>query len=207
MKLSSLVDHNDFNPAKYPNDNHNIVDIEISDKILIECTNPKPSTEMNDSIMLNKLDYFHRKDPLHLLIWVLLVSFANFSEFILNKIKELNIILIELKVRADEFSNRHVVKQLFKSKLYSLIKRFKSTIYKTKKIAPILGNNLISKYVNTVHTATVNNSNVKHTTLHQHCNDTKIMQEDDEIFDKWEVSKAIERAKKLGLFTDYGFSS
>jgi hypothetical protein len=207
MKLNSLVDPNDFNPAKYPNDNHNIVDIAVSNKLLIECTNPKPSTEMNDSIMQNKLDYFTRKDPAHLLFWVLVVSFANFSEFILNKIKELNIILVTLNIHADQTSHSSVIKQLFKSKLYGLIKRlFKS------KFAPIFvnklkGNNqLLDKYVTTAYTVN-NNSDITHNNLHQHSNDTKIMQDSNKLIDKWEMLKIIDRAKRLNLYDDYGFSS
>jgi hypothetical protein len=206
MHLGDLVKHNDFNPKKYPNENSLITDIHVGDKAILECTNPKDSTEMNDQIMVNKLDYFHRLDPKHLLFWVLIVSFANFSEFMLNKIKELNIMLVELRIHADKFSNRHIVKQLFKSKLYSLIKRlFKPT---TKKTQFLGNNNLLDKYVKLSSTVTVNAySNVKHTTLHQHSDTTTLVQDSNKILDKWELDKIIDRAKMLGLYDNYGFSN
>lgn len=207
-KMHLSIDHNDFDLKKYPSDNHNIVDIIVANKIAVEITNPKDSTEMNDKIMLNKLDYFKRKDPAHLLIWVLIVSFANFSEYILNQIKELNIHLIELKIHADQNSKFNVVKQLFKSRLYSLIKQVFNPKAKSEQF---LCNNQLSKYSNTVlsaNTLTVNKtSDIKHNNLHQHNVNTKIKQDNSEILDKWEISKDIERAKRLGLFDNYGFSN
>lgn len=104
MHLGNLVSHNNFDPRFYPNENSNIVDITISDKLLIECTNPKQSTWLDDEIMMNKLGYYTRKDPHHLLFWVLVVSFANFSQYIHEQINKLNIILVVLNIHADKFS-------------------------------------------------------------------------------------------------------
>jgi hypothetical protein len=96
MGLGSRLDHNNFDPSFYTNDNHNIVDVVIKDKALIECTNPKETTFMNDSIMLNKLDYFKRADPKHLLLWFVVVSYAVFSDFIKGLINQLGITLVVL---------------------------------------------------------------------------------------------------------------
>src|SRR4030066_1336500 len=190
MDLGNLVDHNDFSPKFYPNDNHNVVDIVVSDKLLIEVTNPKESTWMDDDIMSNKIDYLHRKDPFHKLIWVMLISFANFSELITRKLAENNIILVVLNIHADNYSHCRVVKQLFKTKLYHLVKR----IFKSKFAPKFLGNNLLDKYVvtvNTVNTSKVDNNN----NLHQHSNI-----DSSNYFD---IQDAINRAKRLGLFHDY----
>jgi hypothetical protein len=205
FKMHLGIDHNNFDPKKYPNDNHNIVDIVVANKMLIEATNPKDSTEMNDSIMLNKLDYFQRKDPAHLLFWVLLVSFANFSEFILNKIKQLNIHLIELKIHADKFSHSQIVKQLFKSRLYRLIKQ---VFNPNRKNSPFFATNTqLTNYATTADTATVNHTcNIKHTTLHQHSDTPIIMQDSNKKgeIEELDMRKEIEKYKKAGLF--YGFS-
>jgi phosphoribosyl-dephospho-CoA transferase len=104
--------------------------------------------------------------------------------------------LLELKIHADQNSKFKVVKQLFKSRLYSLIKQVFNP--KTKK-AQFLHVNLLDKYTISVNTVTVNTtSDITHNNLHQHSNDTKIKQDNSEILDKWEISKAIDRAKKLG---------
>ncbi len=123
--LGSQLDHNNFNPSFYPNDNHNIVDIVIKDKALIECTNPKESTFLSDEIMQNKLDYFERKDPKHLFKWFLIVSFAVFSSFIKQLIDKLGITLIVLNRHADKTNRTAFIRHLFKSKLYSVAKRLK----------------------------------------------------------------------------------
>lgn len=124
MKLGSRVDHNSFNPSQYGQDNHNIVDIVVKDKALIECTNPKETTFMNDSIMNEKLDYCERKDPKHSLIWVLLVSFAVFSTVIMERIKRMGAILIVLNLRATHNNFHTVINRLYHSKLYQLAQKF-----------------------------------------------------------------------------------
>lgn len=125
MGLGSQIDHNNFDPAIYPNDNHNVVDIVIRDKALIECTNPKQTTFMNDSIMLNKLDYFERADPKHLLSWFLVVSFAMFSDYIKQLVDRLGITLIILNYHANKTNRTTFIRHLFHSKLYSVFKRYK----------------------------------------------------------------------------------
>ena len=75
QKLGLQCSHNDFDPSKYAFDHHNTVDIVAEDKVLIECTNPKETTFMNDKIMDSKIEYFHRQDPEHSKLWVMVVSF------------------------------------------------------------------------------------------------------------------------------------
>jgi hypothetical protein len=202
MHLGNLVEHNDFNPKKYPNENSLIVDSRVADKVLIEMTNPKESTWMDDSIMMNKLDYFHRADPKHLLFWVLIVSFTNFSQYIHEQINKLNIILVVLNIHADKFSHNAVIKRLFKTRLYGLIKR----VFKSR-FAPIFnkvkGNNqTLDKHIPfTVKAIDVQATN----NLHQHQSDTQDNKLGNEIDPEYE-RKIVERAKLLGLFDDYGFS-
>lgn len=98
-KFKIRVDHNRFDDS-YPLDNHNIVDI-TSESSLTECTNPKETTWMNDEVMAKKLQYFIRRDPLHLLKWILIISFANFSDAIKQLIQQMRIELIELGFHAD----------------------------------------------------------------------------------------------------------
>jgi len=119
------IDHNSFDPSKYPFDNHLITDFELKDKALFECTNPKETTFLDDSIMLNKIDYFKRKDPAHLLMWFLIVSFAVFSDAIKQLIDKLGITLIVLNYYATSTNRTTFIRHLFKSKFYSVIKRLK----------------------------------------------------------------------------------
>lgn len=120
LKLGDKVDHNVFDDS-YPMDNHNIVDIVVKEKALVECTNPKSSTWMNDDIMQKKLDYFQRADPHHFLIWFLIVSFANFSDAIFRQIKCLRIVLIETGIHAGKNNFWDTVKKLFHTRLYRLL--------------------------------------------------------------------------------------
>jgi hypothetical protein len=123
--LGSQLDHNSFNPSVYPNDNHNIVDAVLEDKALFEMTNPKETTFLNDKIMLNKLDYFTRKDPKHFLMWFLIVSFANFSSFITQLLDKLGVTLIVINRHADPTNRATFIRALFRSKLYSVAKHLK----------------------------------------------------------------------------------
>jgi len=128
MKFNETVDHNAFDDS-YPTDNHNVVDIVVKGKALIECTNPKETTWMSDEIMRKKLDYFQRIDPHHYLIWFLIISFVNFSDAIKHLIKRLRIILVETGIHAEKSNFREVVKRLFHTSLYStLTKIVKSNI-------------------------------------------------------------------------------
>jgi len=119
------IDHNSYDPSKYPFDNHLITDFELKDKALFECTNPKETTFLDDSIMENKIDYFKRKDPAHLLMWFLVVSFAVFSDKIKQLINKLGVTLIVLNYYATKTNRTAFIRHLFKSKFYSVIKRLK----------------------------------------------------------------------------------
>jgi hypothetical protein len=123
--FGSELDHNTFNPSKYPFDNHNIVDIVITNKALIECTNPKETTFLSDEIVKEKLDYFTRKDPKHLLPWFLIISFAVFSDTIKQLIDKLGITLIVLNRYANTNNRSAFLRALYRSKLYSVVKHLK----------------------------------------------------------------------------------
>lgn len=120
MKFGDRVDHNRFDDS-YPLDNHNVVDIVVKGKALVECTNPKETTWMGDEIMGKKLDYFQRIDPQHFLVWFLIVSFANFSDAIKQLIKRLGIILVETGIHADNSNFWETIKRLFHTRLYSTL--------------------------------------------------------------------------------------
>lgn len=174
MKFNEAVDHNAFDDS-YPTDNHNIVDIVVKGKALIECTNPKETTWMSDEIMRKKLDYFQRIDPHHYLIGFLIISFANFSDAIKHLIKKLGIIVIEIGIHAEKSNFREVIKRLFHTSLYStLTKIVKSHIvrpsrYLVQTIQQLLFPSPIP--VTTLVTVTSSNSISKtETNLHQHTN-------------------------------------
>ena len=139
-KLRVDYERNNFNPSIYPNEKSLIVDGKIPDKLLLECTNPKDSTFLNDPIMLNKIHYFYRVDPEHTLTWVIAVSYANFSDFIKDELNRHGIILIELNLTATNNNLKTVIKRLYHTKLYGLIKRLKP---RTKK-APAIPNQSIT---------------------------------------------------------------
>jgi len=169
--LGSQLDHNNFDPAFYPNDNHNIVDLVVKGKALIECTNPKETTFMNDSIMLNKLDYFKRADPKHLLSWILIISFAMFSDIIKQLIDKLGITLIVLNYHADTTNRTAFIRHLFKSKLYAIVRRLKP---KVKKSGSAIQYSIttLSQYSYSVSVAKKVLDYTKNNYLHQH-RDTK----------------------------------
>jgi hypothetical protein len=153
------ISHNDFSPEKYPFEHDNIVDIKIEDLALIEVTNPKESTFMNDEIMQKKIDYFERADFLHKFIWILIMSFANISNAIRKQLEDKHIFLIELNVTATN-RNRHAIKRaLFKTKINAILNRlihysqpafFGTQVSKSKSIQ-------VSNTVQSVNTVTVNN--------------------------------------------------
>jgi hypothetical protein len=118
-KFKVKVDHNNFDDS-YPLDNHNVVDI-VTETALIECTNLKPTTFLNDEDVKKKLDYFPRRDPTHLFAWFLICTFANFSNSIKQLMQKLGIILIELDVHADKNNLFEIVKRLFHTRLYSFL--------------------------------------------------------------------------------------
>jgi hypothetical protein len=193
MSFGSKVDHHSFDLRFYPNDNHNIVDIVIKDKALVECTNPKASTWLDDITMQNKLEYFLRKDPLHLLLWVLIVAFANFSQHILDEINRLGTVLIVLNLRATPYNFHTVIKRLFHSRLYSLLKRLQKSPFfaKTSK----LNNLLNTANPNAVSTVSNLSFSKKLTSLQQHCS-TDFAEDRNDSLDSAGAEKEIEQLSK-----------
>ena len=124
QKLGLRCSHNDFNPSKYAFDHHNTVDIVVEEKILIECTNPKESTSMNDTIMDSKIEYFHRQDPKHNMLWVMVVSFLVFSKEMKAKIRSEGIHLVPIYVHAEKENLHKTIRALFESALFKLLKPF-----------------------------------------------------------------------------------
>lgn len=118
-KFKVKVDHNNFDDS-YPLDNHNVVDI-VTETALIECTNLKSTTFLNDEDVKKKLDYFPRRDPTHLFAWFLICTFANFSNSIKQLMQKLGITLIELDVHADKNNLFEIVKRLLHTRLYSFL--------------------------------------------------------------------------------------
>jgi hypothetical protein len=167
MSFGNRVKHNDFSPKKYPNENSNIVDIFLENKALIECTNPKDTTFMQDSIMNEKIDYFIRKDKEHKFLWCLVVSFYVSSKAILQRIKDLGIHLIVLNVTATK-TNFHKVKYaLYKSKLYQLLKPKSAS--KPTKIKPDSIHIPLSNHIyHTINTLSSNNYTKEEYYLYQH---------------------------------------
>ena len=124
-KLRLSNSHNDFNPSKYVNDNHNVVDVVVENKVLIECTNPKETTFMNDKILNDKIEYFHRKDPERKFqLWILITSFMVFSKEILAKLYKEGIQLVVLEMRATDDNIHKVIRRMFSSKLYERLQTF-----------------------------------------------------------------------------------
>jgi hypothetical protein len=180
-KLNLSTQHNNFEIDKYPFEHSLVVDSKIGTKVLVEMTNPKSTTFMGDNIMLEKLDYFKRADPAHKLIWVLLVSFAVFSQYIFEQIEKLNIHLIVLNVHADRSTQHSMTNALYRSKLWRLIKQ---VFNPKRKTSQFLGNKLLQTNLsNTVNTASVNNtvkstkSNTVSHCLYQHTIDSNLMQD------------------------------
>jgi len=179
LKLGDKVDHNRFD-EQYSMDNHNVVDIVVKGKALVECTNPKETTFMPDDVMDKKLDYFQRIDPHHFLIWFLIISFANFSEAIKQRIKRMGIIPIETGVHAEKNNFWETIKRLFHTRLYSVLTKIvKSNLARPTKFlvrtiqsllysSPIPVPNTVS-VVNTRSTLLTTNRNH----LHQHTTSTE----------------------------------
>jgi hypothetical protein len=182
--LGSVYNHNDFNPSVYPNEKRLIVDGRLADKALIECTNPKDSTFLNDSIMENKIEYFFRADPLHALIWVLIVSFANFSDYIKNELTRHGIVLIELGLTATNTNLKTLIKHLYHTRLYGLIKRLKLRTKPKNPAQSIISITTLSQYSNVSCSPSISNRN----SLHRPTN-TNLINEDRAILE--ELSKPI----------------
>ena len=113
--------HNEFSESKYPLENGLIVDgeLRISGRhILIEATNPKETTFLNDEIMQKKIAYFQRRDPFHLCDWVLVCSYTKWSKKVKDSMEKLGIEVVELGIRAEEHNFPEVIHSLFHSRLY-----------------------------------------------------------------------------------------
>lgn len=173
-KMQLSTQHNDFDIDKYPNSNQLIVDNIVENKALIEMTNPKETTFMPDKIMLNKIDYFIRKDPLHLLTWFIVVSFANFSQYVKDKLKQLNIHLIVLGIHADQTTKFQISNALSKTKLADFF---------TTMLTKVSNSSITVNYSNTVSTVNqlTNNqlNNITNNHLHQHSNLDNSVQEEE----------------------------
>ena len=182
--LGSVYNHNDFNPRIYPNEKSLVVDGKIPDKLLIECTNPKETTSMNDSIMYKKIFYFFRVDPLHALIWVMVVSFANFSDYIKTELNRLGIILIEVGLTATNINLKTIIKRLYHTRLIGLIKRLKLRT----KTDPNLAITTLTQYSLTNSSISSNPISSNSTYLHRTAN-TKLTEEDKTILEQ--LSKPI----------------
>jgi hypothetical protein len=167
LGLGSVYDHNSFKPWKYPLDNHNIVDGVLQNYALVECTNPKETTFMNDNIMRKKLDYFIRKDPKHFYpFWVLIVSFMScLSTAILDLIDRLGIILIEIGHHAETTNKRTIINALYHSRLYSLVKQLiksRKTDFRPDKVC--ISQSRLPSYSYSVSSSSITKDNY----LHQH---------------------------------------
>lgn len=133
-KIGLKSQHNDFSNYTVPNVEQ-AVDFVIPDIALIECTNPKETTPMNDEIMNNKIDYFHRRDPEHKFpLWFLTISFLTFSKAIAERLLREGIIPIVLGETANEFNHHKLVRRLLNTDLFKMLSPF--TRYRTGKYNP-----------------------------------------------------------------------
>jgi hypothetical protein len=123
QKLHVKTDHNRFDNF-YPLDNHNAVDM-VTDKALIECTNPKETTKFeHDADIENKFDYFKRKDPTHNRMWFFVISFITaISTAMLKLAHKLGIIIIALGYHSEPTTFWSIIKRLFHTRLYYLLKK------------------------------------------------------------------------------------
>jgi hypothetical protein len=122
LKFREEYDCNSFTVSNYPLANHLIVDGQVGKTILIECTNFKKTTFMNDAIMLNKIEYFSRRDPEGKFIWVLVVSYQNFSRHIKQLLDFKGIYLVVLGLTATKGNREEVISELYKSELFLILK-------------------------------------------------------------------------------------
>ena len=106
---------NPMNPKHYAhsanskyNSNKAHVDIE-TEHMLIECTNPKRTTWLNDQIMNEKLDYFKHDDPNHARDWLIITSYKNWGKAIDKRIREDNYSVLVLNTCI----NRHTIKKQY----------------------------------------------------------------------------------------------
>ena len=91
---------NPLDPSKYPHSSKGIhCDIE-TDTELIECTNMSKSTWMNNQIMNQKLGYFHKDDPQHKKLWIIITSYKNWGRQIDQAINQdkIHVIVLHQKI-------------------------------------------------------------------------------------------------------------
>jgi hypothetical protein len=125
LGFETEYDHNSFAESDYALDNHLVVDGQVGQTILIECTNFKKTTTMGDKVMLNKIDYFRRRDPSHECIWVFVVthtSHSNFSKYIKKLIEIRGIHLVVLGLTATKENPEQIIDALYKSELFLMLK-------------------------------------------------------------------------------------
>ena len=88
---------NPMNLQHYPRSVGLSVDVH-TEKMLIECTNPKYTSWLEDEILEKKIDYFYKADPEHKKSWVLVTSFDNWSKAIKERLRTSNITVIKIGV-------------------------------------------------------------------------------------------------------------
>ncbi len=86
--------------------------------MLIEATNPRKGTWLNDEIMNEKIDYFLHDDPEHEKQWLIITSYKKWNKAIDKRIKELNIQVLILNTCI----NRHTVKNQYYNDLRLFLK-------------------------------------------------------------------------------------
>jgi len=86
---------NPLNPAHYPRTHGLHVDVE-TEHMLIEATNPKRTTWLDNDAMNEKIEYFAKADPEHKKQWILLASYRRWNKIITQRLSQLNITIIEL---------------------------------------------------------------------------------------------------------------
>ena len=93
-----LFEGNPMNINHYPRSIGLSVDVQ-TENMLIECTNPKRTTWMENKIMDEKIEYFHKADPEHKKTWFLIASFTNWSKKIKKRFSTLKITVLAIGAR------------------------------------------------------------------------------------------------------------
>ena len=145
LGFGSKYKHNNLDPKKYPNEKRLVVDgvFEVPvifqgihyAGVLSEDTNPKKSTIYSDEIIESKIEYFKKKDPEHKYLWSLTVSHFNFSKKIKEKIENLRICLDVLNLTATKDNIHQIIRVLFCTRLYFLLKPYSPRLSKDTKQA------------------------------------------------------------------------
>ena len=126
--LKTAYDHNDFSPSKYPMENKLVVDgvaksLDGQDKALLEMTNPAKENQLSEELASQKFDYFHRADPKHNLIWVMIISFIScLSKEQRELAKSLRIHIIQIGFQATKENFGKVINRLYHTQLRHILK-------------------------------------------------------------------------------------